>query len=169
MSRKPRKTSSRKSAPLQHSSRAEDRRVEDAPKADRREEAPKSAKEDRREDRKETRSNEPRVDDRKLNDNKADPPRRSDGKSSETVKLDMLNREELIHIIRQRETLVTFIKKNGDERVMRCTLCEDDIPEHRMPGNISKISEDVIAVYDLDNKDWRSFRIDAIVNVSFPI
>ena len=59
---------------------------------------------------------------------------------------------------------VTFTKKNGDERVMPCTLVFDSIPEEYHPkgtGN-SHQSQDNIAVWCMDKEGWRSFRVDSV-------
>jgi len=60
---------------------------------------------------------------------------------------------------------VTFTKKNGDERVMPCTLVFDSIPEEHHPkgtatGQHSK--QDTIAVWCMDKEGWRSFRVDSV-------
>ena len=61
---------------------------------------------------------------------------------------------------------VTFTKKNGEERVMPCTLVFDHIPENLRPkGNITQHrSQDTIAVWCMDKEAWRSFRLDSVTN-----
>ena len=64
------------------------------------------------------------------------------------------------------EVTITFEKKDGTLREMRCTL--KDVPEYERKTDVErKPSPDVISVYDLDKSDWRSFRIDSVKNVSF--
>ena len=60
---------------------------------------------------------------------------------------------------------VTFTKKNGDERVMPCTLVFDHIPEEHHPkGTSTNVSQDTIAVWCMDKEGWRSFRVESVTN-----
>lgn len=70
----------------------------------------------------------------------------------------------------QRETqIVTFTKKDGTVREMRCTLQPDLLPPQKdLEETIQekKVNTEVLAVWDLEKGAWRSFRIDAINSVS---
>lgn len=58
---------------------------------------------------------------------------------------------------------VVFTKLNGEERTMRCTLQESAIPAEKQPkGTTKKEPEDAIAVFDIEKREWRSFRFDSI-------
>ena len=59
---------------------------------------------------------------------------------------------------------VTFTKKDGTERVMKCTTKWSHIPEEKQPIGESTLPEnrDVLRVYDLENDGWRSFRVDGV-------
>lgn len=59
---------------------------------------------------------------------------------------------------------VTFTKKDGTERVMKCTTKWSYIPDEKHPIGESTLTEnrEVIRVYDLDNDGWRSFRVDSV-------
>tara|TARA_B110000503_G_scaffold142685_1_gene240355 strand:+ start:3307 stop:3564 length:258 start_codon:yes stop_codon:yes gene_type:complete len=64
---------------------------------------------------------------------------------------------------------VSFIKLDGDARVMTCTLKEDTIPFDKKPKSYPldgtqprKPSETTIAAFDTNAQDWRSFRIDSV-------
>jgi hypothetical protein len=61
---------------------------------------------------------------------------------------------------------VTFEKKDGTIREMNCTL--KDVPAY-VPKTevVRKKSESTISVFDIDNQDWRSFRIDSVRQVGF--
>lgn len=63
---------------------------------------------------------------------------------------------------------VTFTKKDGTERKMRCTLIESYLPQVDPAAVVSKRPEnpDVLAVWDLDNSGWRSFRVDSVSSVA---
>jgi hypothetical protein len=66
-------------------------------------------------------------------------------------------------LLQLTEIQVTFFKLNGEERVMRCTLDEQHIPQEKLPKGTGKSTSDAtISVFDLDKQDWRSFRFDSI-------
>jgi hypothetical protein len=68
---------------------------------------------------------------------------------------------------------VTFTKKDGSERVMKCTTNENLIPqvveESLTPKREKKLNEEVMSVYDLEAAGWRSFRWDSVKQVSFTL
>jgi hypothetical protein len=67
---------------------------------------------------------------------------------------------------------VTFIKSDGTERVMKCTLKDEVISEHWVAKSTEtqkKISEDALPVFDVEAKGWRSFRFDSIKEVNFSL
>jgi hypothetical protein len=66
---------------------------------------------------------------------------------------------------------VVFEKQDGTERVMHCTLSEDWVPVMDTFGVASKRASnpDVLAVWDVDAKGWRSFRFDSIKSVLYPV
>jgi len=65
---------------------------------------------------------------------------------------------------------VTFVKKDGTERVLRCTLSPTQLPEQTDLEKAFKQQKtpnpDVLAVWDLENLGWRSFRYDSILGFS---
>lgn len=62
--------------------------------------------------------------------------------------------------------LVTFTKKDGTERKMRCTLQEAYKQEPKESTSTRSVPTTSLAVYDLDVQGWRSFRWDSILSVS---
>ena len=71
---------------------------------------------------------------------------------------------------------VTFIKSDGTEREMTCTLSENLIPSDSLPkgsktssGSPRAKSDESQAVFDLSINEWRSFRWDAIRKIEFLI
>ena len=69
---------------------------------------------------------------------------------------------------------VVFTKKDGTERVMECTTSPKLVPvepvvEGVEPKREKKVNEDVMPVYDLESKAWKSFRWDSIKQVTFTI
>lgn len=66
---------------------------------------------------------------------------------------------------------VIFTKKDGTERTMLCTTSIDLVPvvESTEPKKDRKVNEDVMPVYDLESKAWKSFRWDSIKQVRFEL
>jgi len=79
---------------------------------------------------------------------------------------------------------VVFTKKDGTERVMECTTNTSLVPLVEEPVHITntnnpidfpvqkkekKKNEDVMPVYDLEAKAWKSFRWDSIKQVRFTL
>ena len=69
---------------------------------------------------------------------------------------------------------VTFTKKDGTERVMECTtnsllVPQEPIVEGAEPKREKTPNLDVMSVYDLEAKGWRSFRWDSVKQVSFTL
>ncbi len=72
-------------------------------------------------------------------------------------------REDLISILQNSVAVVTFVKKNGELRKMKCTLQSDTLPD--LVGSNHKRNYDVLPVWDLEKNAWRSFRLDSIEDV----
>ena len=61
---------------------------------------------------------------------------------------------------------VVFIKSDGTERTMRCTLQEGVVvPHEKKTERVKNVNEDVMAVWDLEKNAWRSFKLSSIVKV----
>ena len=83
-----------------------------------------------------------------------------------------MTKEELVESLKEGEVVVTFKKKDGSERVMRCTKSFDSIPEDKHPkttsDSIDKPSTsntDLIMVWDLDKEGWRSFDYKSLLKI----
>jgi len=77
---------------------------------------------------------------------------------------------------------VTFTKRDGTERVMECTTSIELVPQEPVhetntdnpidfpaPKREKKVNEDVMPVFDLKSKHWKSFRWDSIKQVNITI
>ena len=65
---------------------------------------------------------------------------------------------------------VTFTKKDGTERLMKCTLQEGVVvPHEKTTERVKEENNEILAVWDLDKNAWRSFRLDSIKSVEFNI
>ena len=81
---------------------------------------------------------------------------------------DKFVRSELQTQLRDEILEVTFTKVNGDKRVMNCTLMEQIMPtttEEKKDTTDKKVNEDILSVWDIDAKGWRSFRINTVTRV----
>lgn len=84
----------------------------------------------------------------------------------------MTNRYERIRkILKNNETVVSFVKLNGDLRTMRCTLKPELLPEDTRTSVEQVVESEVtptaVRVWDLEKTAWRSFRIDGELHVSY--
>lgn len=61
---------------------------------------------------------------------------------------------------------VRFTKVNGEERTMRATLLAEHLPDHvDIEERATRDTSNVLAVWDVEAKGWRSFRIDSVKEV----
>ena len=69
------------------------------------------------------------------------------------------------------EGVVTFIKSDGTERVMKCTLVPKQLPkvEIKEGAKPRKESTTSMRVFDLEKNEWRSFTIKKVKKVNFTI
>jgi hypothetical protein len=78
-----------------------------------------------------------------------------------------LFRDWLRGVLRTNTVHLTFEKKDGTIREMKCTLAESKLPkieqgkESRPPNNTS------MPVFDLEKNEWRAFRFDSIKTIKF--
>jgi len=89
-----------------------------------------------------------------------------------TVKID---KDLLLDALSYTTADITFVKNNGEKRVMYCTRCNDLIPEDARPGTpredgqpkrVVKVPDHIVRVYDMDNDDWRSFNIGRVTELT---
>lgn len=74
----------------------------------------------------------------------------------------------LYDLLLENEVKVTFKKKDGTIRIMRCTLDSKVIPRYeRKTDREKKPNELNISVFDLERKAWRSFVVKNITSVEF--
>jgi hypothetical protein len=84
----------------------------------------------------------------------------------------MLNKETLKEHLTKCVAEITFNKVDGSTRTMYCTLMSDYLPEQNaIDENVRHVprkdNDNTLAVWDMDNKGWRSFRLDSITNVNY--
>jgi len=69
----------------------------------------------------------------------------------------------------EKDVIIKFVKKDGSDRTMRCTLDFDKIPrrDHPKKVNIEQIlkliqKNKIMHVYDLEKKGWRSVPFERV-------
>ena len=81
-----------------------------------------------------------------------------------------IEKDWLIGLLRSEIVELTFTKKDGSERIMKCTLAEQKIPAENAPKGVERAKSDkAVAVFDLENNGWRSFRWDSLTNINFTL
>lgn len=82
----------------------------------------------------------------------------------------IFTRDGLIDMLRHNIVSVTFTKVNGEERVMKCTLRGDLIPNSSFQNGELVVEQkqrsNNVAVWDVDANGWRSFRIASVKSIS---
>ena len=72
--------------------------------------------------------------------------------------------ENLINALKAGKVEVIFTKKNGDLRIMNCTLNDSFLPESIQTDIIRTKKDGLLCVYDTDVSGWRSFNYDQLVS-----
>ena len=91
-------------------------------------------------------------------------------------------REWVKSLLQKSTVTVTFVKADGTDREMLCTLNWDHIPTDKAPQSTHTVSIDGIVkeskkprklpdphslrVFDLEKQEWRSFRFDRLKKVT---
>ena len=83
--------------------------------------------------------------------------------------IELLKQDEIITQLKMQTVNIEFTKKDGTRRKMNCTLMPEmlpdqiDIEEH---AQSKAYNPDILAVFDIDKGDWRSFRWDSLLSVN---
>ena len=78
----------------------------------------------------------------------------------------------ILHDENAKDLCITFTKKDGTVRDMRCTLSAGRIPADKTPTNEGKSSQtsgSAVRVFDTEKQEWRSFRWESVTKVSFTL
>jgi hypothetical protein len=80
-----------------------------------------------------------------------------------------MGKSEVLELLHNETVDLEFIKKDGSVRVMTATLRADKLPAQvDLEEAVQKKAQnpDVMAVFDLINQGWRSFRWDSLKTVN---
>lgn len=80
----------------------------------------------------------------------------------------MMNRAELKNTLQNDIATIRFEKADGTIREMRCTLQASFLPTQVIneEKKVRPENENVLAVWDIDNGGWRSFRMESIKSIT---
>lgn len=76
------------------------------------------------------------------------------------------SRQDVLNMLTNNVVTVTFTKVNGEERVMRCTLLSEYMPNGTGPTLLQEGTGDNISVWDTQVNGWRSFRLSSIKSIT---
>ena len=82
------------------------------------------------------------------------------------VELMSITYEGLVRLLENSVCDIKFTKADGTERDMTCTLNRIDESVGEIAEGHNNSSNNRITVWDLDKKDWRSFRKDSLLRCS---
>lgn len=75
-------------------------------------------------------------------------------------------KEWLIVLLKETDVEITFIKRDGTERVMDCSLDPVFIPVvEKKTDRVRKENPEVLSVVDIEIGEWRSIRWDSITGL----
>lgn len=82
----------------------------------------------------------------------------------------VITREDYMRLLRDNICIVTFTKRDGTERVMRCTLKSDYLPKVSVEINseakpVRKTNLNTVSVWDMDKGAWRGFALDSVKEI----
>ena len=77
-----------------------------------------------------------------------------------------MTKSDLIKTLSEGVAVVTFTKKDGTERVMKCTRSPSFIPTEFQPKTSDEAetleASDNIRVFDVEKQGWRSFNYSSV-------
>jgi hypothetical protein len=76
-----------------------------------------------------------------------------------------ITKQILKDLLKHKIIQITFKKKDGTERVMKCTLQEDLVPIYeKKTERVKKQNDETLAVWDLEKDSFRSFKLDSLID-----
>lgn len=72
---------------------------------------------------------------------------------------------DLIQYLREKVLTITFTKKDGTERVMKCTLMDSYLPETDVITESRERPTGLVSVWDVEANGWRSFYVESITDI----
>jgi len=82
-----------------------------------------------------------------------------------------MTKDKMINILKENVVNVSFIKTDGTLRKMEATLMPEHLPVDQKTDKVKKRKEtpEVLALFDLELKEWRSLRVKNITELQIEI
>lgn len=80
-----------------------------------------------------------------------------------------MGKSDVMNLLKNETVDIEFIKKDGSLRFMTCTLRADKLPSQfdlEEAIQKKKTNDNILAVFDLIEQGWRSFRWDSLKTVN---
>jgi hypothetical protein len=89
--------------------------------------------------------------------------------------IQLITRDELRTELANKVATIEFEKTDGTLRTMKCTLQASFLPplpvlaegEEKPEKKVRAINDNVVAVWDVDVGEWRSFRVNSIRSILY--
>lgn len=83
----------------------------------------------------------------------------------------IFTKENIAAMLRDSVVTVTFTKVDGSERVMKCTLMSEYVPNTVNSASNQVLLQESgndanISVWDVEANGWRSFRVNSVKSVT---
>lgn len=92
----------------------------------------------------------------------------ADSTDSKNISTTAENKAGIQALLRQGAATIVFTKKDGSERVMKCTLQEGVVvPHEKTTDRVKEPKDDILPVWDIEANAWRSVTIPNIKTVEF--
>lgn len=94
----------------------------------------------------------------------------ADSNNLENISTTSLNisRAEISNALREQNAEITFTKKDGTERIMKCTLRDGvAIPYEKKTDRTREGIDNILPVWDMEANAWRSVNIETIKEVKY--
>jgi len=76
-----------------------------------------------------------------------------------------MENSKVIELLKEEVVDIEFTKKDGTRRIMTCTLMPEKLPKQIDVEEVA-LNTESLAVFDLINQGWRSFRWDSLEKVN---
>jgi hypothetical protein len=79
-----------------------------------------------------------------------------------------MTKQEYVQLLQNNILLVTFIKKDGTKRELKCTLKPNIIEayysNHSKPTSVRKSNDLQVSAVDIELNEFRSFLVDSVID-----
>ena len=82
----------------------------------------------------------------------------------------MISKQWLAKLLRENIATVKFTKKDGTERVMKCTLMEGvAIPHEKTTDRVKEPKDEILPVWDMEANGWRSITVPNLLTIELVV